>query len=159
MEMHSKTIRAVQKQEQNAVSPSWWFTQLLRSSTWRLTLPWILSPAPKTASRHQPNWHTTTQSHGKASTGETHLATALPVFGLLRGWPRRLDREGAGKEEGSFGIFSSQILKISEEGWRLPLKAELHLTPVSHDGALRSRSWKSHCKNITFKLHIWGWVA
>lgn len=100
MEMYSETIGAVQKQEQNAVSPSCRFTQLLRSSTWNLILPWILSLAPKTASKHQPNWHTSTQSHGKAITGKTHLATALPVFGLLRGWPRRLDGEG----EGSFGI-------------------------------------------------------
>lgn len=135
--MHCVTIGALQKEAQNAVSPSRWFTQPLASPTWSLPLPGILSSAPKRASNHQPNRHTTTHSHGKATSGETHLGTALPVFDLLR----RLDgEEGVGKGEGSSGIPPAEILKIGEEGWRLPLKAELHLIPVSHDGALLSRS-------------------
>lgn len=38
-----------------------------------------------------------------------------------------------GKE--STGISPAQILKIGEESWRLPLKAEHHLIPVSYGGA------------------------
>ena len=138
--MHCKTIGALQNEAQNTVSPSRWFTRPLASPAWSLPLTGILSSAPKRASKHQPNRHATTHSHGKATAGETHLATALPVFDLLRGWLRRLDGEGTGKGEGSSGIPPAEILKVGEKGWRLPLKAELHLIPVSHDGALLSRS-------------------
>lgn len=138
--MHCETIGALQKEAHNAVSPSRWLTQPPASPAWSLPLPGILSSAPKRASKHQPNRHATTHSYGKATAGETHLATALPVRSARgpaqeAGWRRR-SREG----EGSSGIPPAEILKIGEEGWRLPLKDELHLIPASHDGALLSRS-------------------
>jgi len=53
---------------------------------------------------------------------------------------RGLQGEGIGEREGSSDVPPAEMLKIGEEGWRLPLKAELHLIPASHDGALLSRS-------------------
>lgn len=77
---------------------------------------------------------------GKQPQGKLTLQLLCPSD-LLGGRLRRLDgEEGVGKGEGSSGIPPAEILKIGEEGWRLPLKDELHLIPVSHDGALLSRS-------------------
>lgn len=105
--------------------------------------PYLMSPAPSSAGtgkRSQRNSPCNNSAYPRSSRG-------------LQGG------EGIGEGKRSSGVPPAEMLKIGGEGWRLPLKAELHLIPASHDGALLSRSRKSHCKHITFQLHIWGWVA
>lgn len=111
--MHFKTVGTLRMEGKSAVSPSQWFTQPLTSPAWSLPLSTILSSAPKRARKYQPNQHTNTQSDGKATAGDTHLAPLQRpgVFGLLG----RLYGEGVGKGEESSGIPPAEILKTSQE--------------------------------------------